>query len=207
PCSIFTPKIAFSIPRLRHLRTIFVVCSVSYKFGVISMVSGLMGVPTGSFLAQRLRPVYERIDPQICAAGLLVSGPMIFMALVMAAYHEAICYTFVYFGEFFLNLTWSIVADILLYCVLPTRRSTAEGVQLLVSHALGDAGSPYLIGVISDALANLMRNSQVTSDAALTNSSQPVAALKASDPSQNNYIEFRALQYALFTTCFVEILG
>ena len=34
------------------------------------------------------------------------------------------------------------------YVVIPTRRSTAEAVQILISHALGDAGSPYLIGVV-----------------------------------------------------------
>lgn len=33
--------------------------------------------------------------------------------------------------------------------VIPTRRSTAEALQILVSHALGDAGSPYLVGVVS----------------------------------------------------------
>ena len=47
-----------------------------------------------------------------------------------------------------LNLNWSIVADMLLYVVVPTCRSTAEAVQILFSHAFGDAGSPYLIGVV-----------------------------------------------------------
>ncbi len=35
------------------------------------------------------------------------------------------------------------------YIVIPTRRSTASAFQILVSHAFGDAGSPYLIGVVS----------------------------------------------------------
>ena len=35
------------------------------------------------------------------------------------------------------------------YVVIPTRRSTAEAFQFLLSHALGDAGSPYIIGVVS----------------------------------------------------------
>ncbi len=48
-----------------------------------------------------------------------------------------------------LNLNWSIVADMLLYVVVPTCRSTAEAVQILFSHAFGDAGSPYLIGLVS----------------------------------------------------------
>lgn len=34
------------------------------------------------------------------------------------------------------------------YVVLPTRRSTAEAFQILISHAFGDAGSPYLIGLV-----------------------------------------------------------
>jgi len=33
--------------------------------------------------------------------------------------------------------------------VIPTRRSTAEAFQILISHALGDAGSPYLVGAVS----------------------------------------------------------
>jgi len=38
------------------------------------------------------------------------------------------------------------------YVVIPTRRSTAEAVQILMSHLLGDAGSPYLIGVVMSTL-------------------------------------------------------
>ena len=35
------------------------------------------------------------------------------------------------------------------YVVVPTRRSTAEAFQILASHLFGDAGSPYLIGIVS----------------------------------------------------------
>lgn len=31
---------------------------------------------------------------------------------------------------------------------MPTRRSTAEAFQILISHMFGDAGSPYLIGQV-----------------------------------------------------------
>ena len=34
------------------------------------------------------------------------------------------------------------------YVVVPTRRSTAEALQISVCHLLGDAGSPYLIGAV-----------------------------------------------------------
>lgn len=38
------------------------------------------------------------------------------------------------------------------YVVIPTRRSTAEAFQIVLSHLLGDAGSPYLIGLVSAIL-------------------------------------------------------
>lgn len=39
----------------------------------------------------------------------------------------------------------------LFQCVVtPRRQSTAIALQILVSHLLGDAGSPYLIGVVSE---------------------------------------------------------
>ena len=37
-----------------------------------------------------------------------------------------------------------------MYVVAPACRGTAEAVQILTSHAFGDAGSPYLIGLVSD---------------------------------------------------------
>lgn len=35
------------------------------------------------------------------------------------------------------------------YVVIPTRRSSAEAFQISFAHAFGDAGSPYLIGLVS----------------------------------------------------------
>jgi hypothetical protein len=49
-------------------------------------------------------------------------------------------------------LSWTIVADILLYAIYPTKRSIASAFNILICHLLGDAGSPYVIGLISDAL-------------------------------------------------------
>jgi len=65
--------------------------------------------------------------------------------------------------------------------VIPTRRSTAEAFQIVLSHLLGDAGSPYLIGLISDRLRR----------------SWPPSFLS----------EFRALQFSLMLCAFVGALG
>ncbi|XP_041979205.1 protein spinster isoform X3 [Aricia agestis] len=161
--------------------------SVSYKFGLVGMAAGAMGVPLGSLIAQRLRPRLPDADPLVCALALIASAPLVYTALLAASpsVPQPLVYLMVFLGMLTLNLTWSIVADIVLYVVVPPKRSTAEAFQILISHMLGDAGSPYLVGVISE---NLKRKFS------------PFEA-----PSK--LVEFRSLQYALFVTCFVEILG
>ncbi|XP_045477663.1 protein spinster isoform X4 [Harmonia axyridis] len=159
--------------------------SNSFMFGGITIAAGLVGLTLGGYLSQNLRVVYQKADPIICGVGLVVSAPLLLGCTYAATSNTALCYVLLFLGQVTLNLNWAIVSDILLYVVIPTRRSTAEGFQLLISHALGDAGSPYLIGVLSDGFKSSM----------------------SSTSSNNSTNEFKSLQYALFTTCFVEILG
>lgn len=50
---------------------------------------------------------------------------------------------FIHFNRF--NIFFNYILQ---YVVIPTRRSTAEAFQILIAHAFGDAGSPYLIGLV-----------------------------------------------------------
>ncbi|XP_050466049.1 protein spinster isoform X1 [Cataglyphis hispanica] len=166
---------------------------VAYKFGLIGMASGLIGVPLGSTIAQKLRTYWQQADPLICAVGLLISAPLLFFAMITANTNSTLCYILIFFGQLSLNLNWSIVADMLLYVVIPTRRSTAEAFQILIAHALGDAGSPYLIGLISEGLKSTFL--------------LDLGAGGQSVHDNQNIIEFRSLQYAMFLTMFVEVIG
>ncbi|XP_035725296.1 protein spinster-like isoform X1 [Vespa mandarinia] len=166
---------------------------VDYKFGLIAMVSGLIGVPLGSFLAQKFRVYWSSTDPLICGAGLLISAPLIFFSIITADTNTTVCFILIFLGQVALNLNWAIVADILLYVVIPTRRSSAEAFQISLAHAFGDAGSPYLIGLLSEALKFVVL---------------PSLSLGGSTISvYSDIVEFRSLQYALFVTVFVQILG
>ncbi|XP_054737254.1 protein spinster [Anastrepha obliqua] len=159
---------------------------VSYKFGIIAMIAGLIGVPLGSLLAQRLRPTHESCDPYICAFGLLISAPMVYMSLVTPQTSTSFCFLFVFLAQVTLNLCWSIVADILLYVVVPTRRSTAEAFQILLSHALGDAGSPYFVGLLSEGIKRHLRTT--ATQAVQTNEfsiSMPSMSLRLENNSDN----------------------
>ncbi|XP_030040825.1 protein spinster isoform X1 [Manduca sexta] len=161
--------------------------SVSYKFGLVGMLAGALGVPLGSALAQRLRSRAADCDALICGFALLASAPLVYGALVAVSRHHSLTYLLMFLGMATLNLTWSIVADIVLYVVVPPRRSTAEAFQILISHMFGDAGSPYLVGVISESLKRSLNPSP--------------------DEKPSSIVQFEALQYALFVTCFVEVIG
>lgn len=110
---------------------------------------------------------------------------------------------------------------------MPTRRSTAEAFQILISHAFGDAGSPYFVGVISEAIKRLLRlsaigvaavfpaelssYSQLAENATITSTTTTtLAPLVSQSPladGDSHAVQFRALQYALFSTSFVEVIG
>ncbi|KAK3910946.1 Protein spinster [Frankliniella fusca] len=172
---------------------------VSFKFGLIAMLAGLIGVPLGPFVAQLLRSRCSRIDPLVCAVGLIISAPICFFAILTPSTNVALCYILMFIGELFLNLNWSIVADILLYVVPPTRRSSAEAYQILFSHALGDASSPYLIGLVSESLQEVLRPESLAHSSINSTVLSPV--------QQGDLVEFHSMQYALFITCFIEVLG
>jgi len=126
--------------------------SVSFYFGVILMMSGVVGVISGMLLSRWLRPKYPRIDPLICGVSLVISVPLVTYGVITAKDDLIVAFVFIFFGTTFLNMNWSISVDMSLYVVLPNRRSTAEAIHLMATHALGEAGAPYIIGTVSDAI-------------------------------------------------------
>ncbi|XP_056313913.1 protein spinster homolog 3 isoform X1 [Danio aesculapii] len=153
----------------------------SYIFGAITVVTGVVGVFLGTCISKKLRDRVPNADPLICAVGMLSSSPCFFIAIVLASTSIPATYTFIAIGETLLSLNWAILADILLYVVVPNRRATAEALQIMVCHLLGDAGSPYLIGAISDSLSKY----------------------NTTDPSW----DFRRLEYSVLLCPFIGVLG
>ncbi|XP_077403638.1 protein spinster homolog 3 isoform X1 [Vanacampus margaritifer] len=153
----------------------------SFIFGAITVVSGILGVCIGTGLARCLRDKVPNADPLICAGGMLGSVPCLFISIFIATASIPATYVFVFIAEVLLSLNWSLLADMLLYVVVPTRRATAEALQITVCHLLGDAGSPYLIGIISDAI-------------------------QKSKPPSTDW-SFPSLQYSFLICPFVGIIG
>ncbi|XP_069157974.1 protein spinster isoform X2 [Procambarus clarkii] len=187
---------------------------VAFAFGAIAMSAGLIGVPLGSFAGQKLRVRLPYADPLVCGVGLLFSVPLILGAMILAEFHTIASYIVVFFGQIFLNLNWAVVSDIVLYIVIPTRRSSAEAFQILFSHALGDAGSPYLIGVVADAFKPYIHDRNMTTTVApFTTTTEPTFFNATSttntpiDDMDSLYVEFKSKQYAMFLCAIINILG
>ncbi|NXY90820.1 SPNS3 protein, partial [Alcedo cyanopectus] len=126
--------------------------STSLIFGGITVGTGILGVITGAEVARRLRKINIKADPLICSTSMFISALCLYIALMVGQTNIISTFIFIAFGELFLSVNWAVVTDILLYVVTPRRQSTAIALQILVSHLLGDAGSPFLIGIISTAI-------------------------------------------------------
>ncbi|CAD5111645.1 DgyrCDS933 [Dimorphilus gyrociliatus] len=130
--------------------------TINITFGVCTCITGLLGVAIGATSARFLRRWTQKSDPIVCGIGLAVAAPTIFIAIALSCINLKATWAFIFISELFLSLNWSIVADILMCVVIPTRRSMAEAIQILISHAFGDAGSPFLVGQIADGIGKIV---------------------------------------------------
>ncbi|KAM4546259.1 sphingosine-1-phosphate transporter SPNS2 [Fundulus diaphanus] len=139
------------------------VCSSkdSLIFGAITCVTGLLGVVIGAATTRFCRRKTERADPLVCAVSMLGSAIFICLIFVVAKNSITGAYVCIFIGETLLFMNWVITADILMFVVIPTRRATAIAFQTFISHVLGDAISPYLIGLISDELQESYASSEL----------------------------------------------
>ena len=76
----------------------------------------------------------KQFPSQVSAIGLFCSSPFLFAALIYAEYDSSVTWFLVFLAEVLLCLDWAIVTDILLYVTVPTRRSTAEALQILTRY-------------------------------------------------------------------------
>jgi len=126
--------------------------SVNFVIGAITAGAGLGGVLAGMLLSCYLRPKFEWIDPFICGASLLISIPLLVVAVQLARDNILGGFVAMFFGMFFLNTNWSVAVDMTIYVITPTRRASAEAVHLMMTHALGEAGATSLVGALVDAI-------------------------------------------------------
>lgn len=153
---------------------------VSYKFGIVTFVAGVIGVTLGAELARRWRHYNMQADALVCGFGILGGIPFVFLTLYLFDKSTNAAWVLLAIGEILLFMNWAPNGDILLYVMPPSVRSSAEAIQIVLLHTLGDAISPFILGAIADYN---------------TGDDKSIAGKQ------------RGLLYALYCTPFVCVLG
>jgi MFS transporter, Spinster family, sphingosine-1-phosphate transporter len=115
--------------------------------GAITVVDGLAGTIAGGWLAQRWMRTNHRALYLLSAWSMIVTLPI--AALVFFG-PPAWAVPALFVAEFFLFLNTGPLNAAIVNSVSATIRSTAIAIELFLIHALGDAPSPRLIGLVSD---------------------------------------------------------
>lgn len=126
---------------------------VGFIFGVITVFAGITGVVTGTGLAHFFKRYNKRADPLVCGVSLLLGIPFGCVALAIPHVLPVVGWILLFFAEVFLCMNWAIVADMLLYVVIPNRRSLATALQITISHLFGDAISPFIVGQVNSRIS------------------------------------------------------
>ncbi|CAH8841177.1 unnamed protein product [Trichobilharzia szidati] len=123
--------------------------------GATTCFAGIIGVLTGAQLGRYLRRWLPAADAYVCSASLFICAPFLFFALLSSSWNFYACIVLVFIVEFLLCITWALVTDMTMGVVIPTRRSSASALQMIMSHALGDAISPAIVGRIAVAITDV----------------------------------------------------
>jgi MFS family permease len=126
---------------------------ISTIFGGITVVAGLTGTLTGGWISDRLRGRIKGAYAAVAGTGMLLSFPC-FLAVLYTPFPMA--WVFMFLAIFGLMLNTGPTNTIIANVTPAPVRATAYAINILTIHALGDAISPPLIGLIAGKAAGGM---------------------------------------------------
>lgn len=119
---------------------------------MIVCIAGFTGVILGSSSAHHFRQYDGRADPIVCAVGVFIAVPVTFFGLVLARTYTSVSWFMLFLAVTALSTNWAVVSDMVLSITLPNKRAFATAIQILTTHLLGDAASPFIVGFIQKHL-------------------------------------------------------
>jgi MFS family permease len=117
-------------------------------FGAVTVVAGLVGTLLGGWLGDRAQARSAGGYFWVSGVGLLVGAPFTLAMVMMPSVPTAFAVAF--FAELLLFLNTGPLNAALLASVPASMRARAMAVNVFFIHALGDAISPPLMGVVSE---------------------------------------------------------
>ena len=122
--------------------------------GGLFILGGLLGTISGSELSKYFAKRTNQGDALICGASQLVAAPFVYVSLLLAQYSGcvSVIWPTFFMGVYLVSFCWALTTNIILLVIIPERRSTALALQILITHVLGDATGPFVIGWLSDTI-------------------------------------------------------
>lgn len=119
-------------------------------FGALTVVGGLIATMTGGWLGDRAQSLAPGGYLRVSGWGLILGAPVLLLMALLDLRLAVLALAFV--AEFFLFLNTGPLNAALVGCVPANLRSSSMAINVLLIHALGDALSPWLMGVTSREL-------------------------------------------------------
>ncbi len=123
-------------------------------FGGMTVVAGFLGTFAGGFLGDYLLRYTRHAYLWVSGLCMFCGAPVAVVAL--ASRLPDMFLPAIFMAEFFLFLNTGPLNAVILGCVPASIRATAMAVNIFFIHALGDAISPPIIGVLSDRFGLFM---------------------------------------------------
>ncbi|MDA8132700.1 MAG: MFS transporter [Elusimicrobia bacterium] len=125
------------------------VARAGFLFGAVTVAAGLAGNFAGGWAADWLRPRTRRAYFVVGYASFFLSVP--FGAAAILSGDLRSCLALMFLAEFFIFAYSGPYHAAIVETVPSGMRSMAFAVDIFIIHALGDAVSPFLLGLVSDA--------------------------------------------------------
>lgn len=124
------------------------VSSANLNLGLITVASGIAGSLAGGRLAELA--LRHTCSPYflVSGAGFLIGAPL--AALALTAVQTKAAYVLLFLAEFFLFLNMGPLNAVIANVTGSAVKTMAFAANLFIVHALGDAISPAIIGLLSD---------------------------------------------------------
>jgi MFS transporter, Spinster family, sphingosine-1-phosphate transporter len=131
------------LERIRHVPE----KSATFDFGLIVVVTGLVGTFAGGWLGDFCTRYSQRAYLWISAGATLAAAPFAWIALTVASPRTYLACMVT--AQFLMFLSTGPINATIVNLVSPTQRASANALGVLSIHLLGDVPSPLLIGWIS----------------------------------------------------------
>jgi MFS transporter, Spinster family, sphingosine-1-phosphate transporter len=152
-------------------------------FGTMTVVAGFVGTFVGGFLGDFLLRYTRNSYLWVSGLCMFVGAPVAVIALTSR--DPSVFLPAIFMSEFFLFLNTGPLNAVLLSCVPAAIRATAMAVNIFFIHALGDAISPPVIGIVSDRIG-LLKATLIAPAMMLVSGVILLYAIRSRNPVENS---------------------